>query len=197
MNTGKTRALTRWAFVGKVMSLLFNILSRFVIVFPPRSKGVLIPRLWSQSTVILEPKKTKSVTVPIVSPAICCEMIGPADMILGFWMSCFKPAFSLSSLTFIKRLFSSSLLSAVQFSSATESCLTLVTPRTVAYQTSLPITNSQSLLKLMPTEWVMPSNPWEWYHQCIWACWYFSQQFWFQLVSQPTWHFTWCTLHIS
>ena len=67
MTTGKTIALTRWAFVGKVMSLLFNVLSRFIIAFLPRSKHLLIS--WQQlpSTVILEPKKIKSVTVSIVS----------------------------------------------------------------------------------------------------------------------------------
>ena len=66
MTTGKTIALTRWNFVGKVMSLLFNVLSRFVIAFLPRSKHLLISWLQSPSTVILEPKKIKSVSVPIV-----------------------------------------------------------------------------------------------------------------------------------
>ena len=72
--TGKTIALTIQTFVGNVMSLLFNILSRFVIVFLPRSKYLLISWLQSQLAVILEPKK-KSVTVSIVSPFICCEVI--------------------------------------------------------------------------------------------------------------------------
>ena len=75
--TGKTTALTRWTFVGKVMSLLFNILSRFVIVFIPRSKCLLISWLHSPSAVILEPKKIKSLTVSIVSPFICHEVMGP------------------------------------------------------------------------------------------------------------------------
>ena len=76
MTTGKTIALIRWTFVGKVMSLLFNMLSRFVIIFLPRSKHLLIS--WPQSTsmVILEPKKVKSVMVSIVSPSICHEMMG-------------------------------------------------------------------------------------------------------------------------
>ena len=71
MTTGKTIALTRWTFVSKVMSLLLNILSRFVIAFLPRSKHLLILWLQSPSAVILEPKKIKSVTVTIVSPSIC------------------------------------------------------------------------------------------------------------------------------
>ena len=95
-------------FVGKVMSLLFNMLSRCVIGFLPRSKHLLISWLQSPSAVLLEPKKMKSVTVPIVSPSICHEVMGPDAMILIFWMLSFKPAFSLSSFTFIKRLFSSS-----------------------------------------------------------------------------------------
>ena len=71
MTTGKTITLTRWTFVGKVMSLFFNILSRLVIAFLPRSKHLLISWLQSQSAVILEPQKIKSVTVSIVSPSIC------------------------------------------------------------------------------------------------------------------------------
>ena len=85
ITTGKTRALTRWTFVVKVMSLLFNMLSRFVIAFPPRSKGLLISWLQSPSAVILEPKKIKSVTVSIVSPFICHEVMGPDAMILVFF----------------------------------------------------------------------------------------------------------------
>ena len=76
MTTGKTIALTRWTFVGKVMSLLFNMLSRLIIAFLPRSKHLLISWLQSPSAVILEPPKIKSVTVSIVSPSICCEVIG-------------------------------------------------------------------------------------------------------------------------
>ena len=77
MTTGKTIALTRRTFVGKVMSLLFNMLSRFVIAFLPRSKRLLISWLQSPSAVILEPKKIKSVTVSIISPSICHEVMGP------------------------------------------------------------------------------------------------------------------------
>ena len=108
---GKAIALTIWTFVSKVMSLLFNILTRFVIVFLSRSKYLLISWLLSSSAMILEPKKIESVTVSIVFPPICHEVMGLDAMILVFWMLNFKPDFSLSSFTFIKRLFSFSLLS--------------------------------------------------------------------------------------
>ena len=81
MTTGKTIALTRQTFVGKVMSLLFNMLSNLVITFLPRSKHLLISWLQSPSAVILEPRKIKSATV---SPSICNEMMGPDAMILVF-----------------------------------------------------------------------------------------------------------------
>ena len=84
MTTGKTIALTRWTFVGKVMSLLLNMLSRLVITFLPRSKRLLISWLQSPSSVILEPPKIKSDTVSTVSPSICHEVIGPDAMILVF-----------------------------------------------------------------------------------------------------------------
>ena len=84
MTTGKTIALTRQTLVGKVMSLLFNILSRFVSAFLPRSKGLLILWLQSLSAVVLEPKKLKSVTVSNFPPSICHEVIGPDAMILVF-----------------------------------------------------------------------------------------------------------------
>ena len=95
MTTGKTIALARWTFVDKVMSLLFNMLSRLDIIFLPRSKRLLISWLQLSSAVILEPKKIKSVTVSIVSPSICHEVMGPDAMILVFWMLSFKPTFSL------------------------------------------------------------------------------------------------------
>ena len=82
MTTGKTISLTRRTFVGKVMSLLFNMLSRLVIAFLPRSKCLLISWLQSPSAVILEPKKT--VSFSIVSPSICHEVMGPDAMILFF-----------------------------------------------------------------------------------------------------------------
>ena len=112
MTTGKTIALKRWTFVSKVMSLLFNMLSRLVIAFLPRSKRLLISWLQSPSTLILEPKK-------IVWNCFHCFPIylpwsdGTGCQDLSFWMLSFKPTFSLSSLTFIKRLFSS-LLSAIR-----------------------------------------------------------------------------------
>ena len=82
MTTGKTTALTIQTFVGKVISLLFNTLLRFVVAFLPRSKHLLILGLQSPSTVILEPKDTKSVTVSTFSPSICHEVMGPDAMIL-------------------------------------------------------------------------------------------------------------------
>jgi len=111
MTTGKIIVLTRWTFVGKVMSLLFNILSRLVITFLPRSKRLLISWLQSPSAVILEPQNIKS---DAVSPSISHEVMGPDAMIFVFWTWSFKPTFSLSSFTFNKRLFSSSSLSAIR-----------------------------------------------------------------------------------
>ena len=84
MTTGKTIALTRQTFVGKIMSLLFNMLSRLVITFLPRSKCLLISWVQSSSGVILEPNKIKSVTVSIVSPFICHEIMELYAMILVF-----------------------------------------------------------------------------------------------------------------
>ena len=110
MTTGKI-SLTRQNFVCKVISLLFNMLSRLVIGFLPRSKHLLISWLQSPSALILEPKKIKPLTV---SQTICHEVMGPNAMILVFWMLSFKPDFSLSSFAFIKRLFSSSSFSAIR-----------------------------------------------------------------------------------
>ena len=84
MTTGKTIALTRWTFVGKVTSLLFNMLSRLVIAFLPRSKHLLISWLWSMSAVIFGAPKIKSVPVSIVSPSICHKVMRPDAMILVF-----------------------------------------------------------------------------------------------------------------
>ena len=99
---GKTIALTRWTFGGEVM--LFNMLSRLVITFLPRSKHLFISWLQSPFAAILEPKKMKSVTVSIVSPSICQEVMGPDAVILVFWILSFKTVFSLSFFTLIKRL---------------------------------------------------------------------------------------------
>ena len=84
MTTGKTLALARWTFVGKVMSLLFYVLSRLVITFLPRSKRLLMSWQQSPSAVILEPPKIKSATVSTVPPSICHEVMGPDAMILVF-----------------------------------------------------------------------------------------------------------------
>ena len=84
MTTGKTTALTRWTFVGKVMSLLFNMLSSLIIAFLPRSKHLLISSLQSPSAVILEPKKIKSVTISTVSPSIYHEVMELDVMIFVF-----------------------------------------------------------------------------------------------------------------
>ena len=93
------------------MSLLLNMLSRLVISFLPRNKHLLISWLQSSSVVILETPKNKSLTVSL---SVCHEVMGPDAMSLVFWMLSFKPTFSLSSFTFIKRLFSFSSLSAIR-----------------------------------------------------------------------------------
>ena len=98
------------------MSLLFYMLFRLIITFLPRSKHLLISWLQSTSAVILEPQKIQSATV---SPSICHEVMGLDAIILVFWMLSFKPKFSLSSFTFIKRLFSFSSLSAIRVVSST------------------------------------------------------------------------------
>ena len=98
----------------KKKSLLFNMPSWFVVAFLPRSKHLLMSCLQSPSAVILEPKKIKCITVSIVPPSSCHKMMGLDAMILVSWMLSFKPAFSLSSFAFIKRLFSSFSLSAIR-----------------------------------------------------------------------------------
>ena len=93
VTTGKTIALTKWTFVGKVMCLLFNMWSRLVIACLLRSKHLLILWLHSPTAVILEPPKIKSLTVSIVSPSICHEVMGLDAMILVFQMLSFRPTF--------------------------------------------------------------------------------------------------------
>ena len=100
MTTGKSIALTRWTFVGKVMSLLFNTLSRFATAFLPRSKCLLISWLHSTSAMILLPKKIKSLTVSIVSPTICHGVMELDAMILVFWVLSFKSVFFFPTLLF-------------------------------------------------------------------------------------------------
>ena len=148
MTTGKTIALTILAFVGKLMSLLFNMLSRFVIAFLPRSKHLLILWLQSPSPLILEPKNMKSDSFHFF-----LIYLPWSDKTWGYDLHFlnvdFKPAFSLSSFTFIKRLFSSSSLSAIK------------------------VVSSVYLRLLI-----------------------FLLAIWSQLVSHPTQHFIWCTLHM-
>ena len=120
MITGKTKALTIWIFVGKwclcflMTTVAVMSLSRFDVAFLPRGKCLLISWLQSPFAVILEPRKIKSVTVSTVCPSICHGVMGSDAIILVFGMLSFKPTFSLSSFTFIKRLFSSSLLSVIR-----------------------------------------------------------------------------------
>ena len=116
MTTGKTIALTIWIFVGRVMSLLFNTLSRFVKAFLPKSNHLLIS--WLHSA-ISKPKKRKSVTSSTFSSSICHEVMGLDPVILVFLIFSFKPVFLLSSFTLIKRFFSSSSLSAIRVVSST------------------------------------------------------------------------------
>ena len=151
-----------WLDVGK-MSPLFNMLSRLVRAFLPRSKCLLISWLQSPSAMIFEPKKIKSVTVSIVSPSICHEVMGLDAMTLVSWMLSLKPILSLSSFTFIKRLFSSSL-SAIKVVYAAakwlQSCPTLCDPR----DGSPPGSPIPGILQARTLEWVAISfsNAWKW-----------------------------------
>ena len=127
MTAGKTIALTRWTFVSKVLSLLSNVLSRLVIAFLPRSKHLLISWLQSPSMVILEPKKIKPVSVsifPIFFPIFIMKWWDQMPWSLFFECWVLSQYFSLSSFTFIKRLFSSSSLSATRVVSS--ACLRLL-----------------------------------------------------------------------
>ena len=112
LTTGKTIALTRQTCVSKIMSLLFTMLPRVLIAFLPRSKSLLISWLQSPSAVILEPKKIKFLTVSIISPSICHEVMG-LDAMNQFSECWVLPTFSASYFTLIKRLYSS-LLSAIR-----------------------------------------------------------------------------------
>ena len=128
MTTGKTIALIILTFVSKLIALLFNMLSRFVIDFLPRSKHLLISWLQLPSTVILEPKKMKFVTVSLIFASICHEMMGQDLMIFIFWVLNLKPAFSLYSFTFNKGLFNFSLFSAIRVLSSAYLRLLLFLP---------------------------------------------------------------------
>ena len=110
MTTEKIIALTIQTFVGKMMSLLFNELSRFVIAFLPRNECLLISWLHCHLQWFWNPRKWNQTLFPLFSSSICHKVMGLDAMIFVFWMLSFKPAFSLSSFIFIKRLFSSSSL---------------------------------------------------------------------------------------
>ena len=128
-----------YKYHGRVTSLLFNTLLRFVIVFLKRSNCLLISQLQSPSVVILEPKKTKSITTSTFSPSICHEVMGSDAMILVFLIFSFKPALSLSSFTLIKRFFSSSSLSAFRVASFADLRLLMFLPSIL-----IPACNSSS-----------------------------------------------------
>ena len=156
MITGKTIVLTIQTFVSKVMSLLFNMLSRFVIAFLPRSKCLFISWLQSPSAVILNPEKIKSVTVSIVSLSICHEVMEPNAMILVFWMVSFKPAFSFFPFTFIKRLLTSFWLFAIRVVSSAYLRLLIFLPEVL-----IPACASSSpALRLMLNKQCDNMQPW-------------------------------------
>ena len=194
MTTGKTKALTRQTFVDKVMSLLFNMLSRLVITFLPRSKCLLISWLQPPSAVILEPPKIKSVTVSILSPSIFHEVMGPDAMILVFWMLSFKPTFSFSSFTFIKRL-SSSLLSAIRVVSSAYLRLLIFLPTIL-----IPACASSSLAFLMMYSayklnkqgdniqpWRTPFSIW---NQSVVPCWVLTIASWPSIYRLVSWKYS-------
>ena len=144
MSTRKTIALTIWTFVGRVISLFPNTLSRFLIVFLPRSNHLLISWLQSPSAVILEPKERKSVTSSTFPPSICHIVMGLDAMILVFLIFSLKPALLLYSFTLIKGLFSSSSFTAIrEISSAYLSLLMFLLPILI------PACNSSSQAFLM------------------------------------------------
>ena len=141
------------------MSLLFNMLSMLVIAFLPRSKHLLISWLQAPSAEILKSRKVKSVTVSIVSPSICHGVMEQDAMILVLWMMSFKPAFSLPSFTFIKKLFSFSSLSSIRVVSSAclkvkievaQLCLTLHGPM----DCSLPGSSAHGIFQARVLEWV-------------------------------------------
>ena len=148
MITGKTIALAIQTFVCRVMSLIFNTLSRFVIAFLPRSNRLLISWLQSPSAVILEPKRRKSVTTSTFSPSICnanrCLIPWALFVCLFVLIFSLKLALALSSFTLIKKLFSSSLLSAIRVVSSEYTRLLMFLPPIL-----IPACNSSSLAFLM------------------------------------------------
>ena len=144
MTTGSTTALTIQIFVSKAMPLPFNMWSRFVITFLPKSKHLLIWWLQSPSAMILDPKKIKSATVSTFFPSICHEVMGQDAMILVFWMLSFKPNFSCSSFNLIKGFFSSSLLFAIRVVSSAYPRLLIFPPAIL-----IPVCDSSSPILCM------------------------------------------------
>ena len=155
----KTVALNIQTLLSRVASLHFNVLTRFFIAFLQRSKHLLISWLQSPSAVILEPRKIKSLTVFIVSPSICREVMGLHAMIVAFWMLSFKPLLSLFSFTFIKRLFQSVSQSVT---SVAQSCPTLYDPMNHSMP-GLPVHNQLPEFTQTHVHWVgdaiQPSHP--------------------------------------
>ena len=219
MTTGEAVALTVQTFVGKVISLLFNMLSNFVIAFLPKSKRLLISWLQSPSVGVFEPKKIKSVIISTFSPSICHEVMEPDAMIIVFWMMSFMAAVSLYSFTLIKETPGSS--------TGKESTCNAGDPGSIPglgrctgegngypFQSS-GLENSKGRRNLagytvhgVVENWNPLSDfhfqlvslhflPLEWYHLCIWGCRYFFQQSCFHLTIHLAQHFTWCTLYRS
>ena len=204
VTTGKTIALIRQTFFSKVIFLLFNTQS---LSFSQLFLQGITSWLQSPSAVILEFKKINSVSVSTFSPSICHEVMGLNVMILVFWMLSFKPAFSFFSFTLIKKLLVRLCFLTLEWyhleNGAPEDETVgwhqwfngnefEQTPGDGERQVNLSccsphgVTKSWTRLSDLKTTTV---------NLHIWGCWCFSQQFWFQLVSLPAWHFEWCTLH--
>ena len=165
---------------------LFLLLSRLVITFLPRSKRLLISWLQSPSAVILEPRKMKSDTVSAVSPSICHEVMGPDAMIFVFWMLSFKPTFSLSSFTFIKRLFNSSSLSAIRVVSSAYLRLLIFLPGSVTISKSVKFSELVDLWRMsgdVKSEFLFSEDCLDTWSKRTWLHTVFSQYFWYSQVS--------------
>ena len=198
---------------------IFNMLSRFVIAFLPKSKRLLISWLQSHSVGVFESKKIKSVIISTFSPSICHEVMEPDAMIIVFWMVSFRAAVSLCSFTLIKET--------PGRSTGKESTCNAGDPGSIPglgrstgegngypFQSS-GLENSKGRRNLagytvhgVAENWNRLSDfhfqlvslhflPLEWYHLCIWGCRYFFQQSCFQLMIHLAQHFTWCTLYRS
>ena len=204
------------------MSLLFNALSRFIIAFLPRSTCLLISWLQSPSAVILEPKKRKSVTTSTFSSSVCHAVMGLDTMILVFLIFSLKLAHSFSAFTLIKKLFSSSLLSAIRVvsfaylgfpcgSAGKESACNKGDLGSIPGLERSPgegrgyplqysgLENSMDYIQFMGSKRVLAwlSNFHFTSHPHIWDCWCFSCLSWFQLVTHPVLYFSWCAQRIG